>query len=54
MTDGFRFDEDHLSRIPAIQVPVDPGDQYPTPAEALADGAIVAPRTMTQKMTQKL
>jgi type I restriction enzyme R subunit len=34
--DGFRFDEKYLSQIPAIQVLVNLGYQYLTPAEALA------------------
>lgn len=36
MTDSFRFDEKHLSQIPALQVLVNLGYQYLTPAEALA------------------
>ncbi|MBK7170933.1 MAG: type I restriction endonuclease subunit R [Gammaproteobacteria bacterium] len=34
--DSFRFDEKHLSQIPALQVLVNLGFQYLTPAEALA------------------
>jgi len=36
MTDAFRFDEKYLSQIPALQVLVNLGYQYLTPAEALA------------------
>lgn len=36
MTDSFRFDEKYLSQIPALQVLVNLGYQYLTPAEALA------------------
>lgn len=33
---SFRSDEKYLSQIPALQALVNPGYQYPTPAEALA------------------
>ena len=36
--DSFRFDEKYLSQIPALQVLVNLGYQYLTPAEALAGG----------------
>ena len=36
MMDSFRFDEKYLSQIPALQVMVNLGYQYLTPAEALA------------------
>jgi type I restriction enzyme, R subunit len=35
-SDGFRFDEKYLSQIPALQVLINLGYQYLTPAEALA------------------
>ena len=35
---AFRFDEKYLSQIPALQVLVNLGYQYRTPAEALAGG----------------
>jgi type I restriction enzyme R subunit len=35
---GFRFDEKYLSQIPALQVLINLGYQYLTPAEALAGG----------------
>ena len=34
--DSFRFNEKHLSQIPALQVLVNLGYPYLTPAEALA------------------
>lgn len=34
--DSFRFDEKHLSQLPALQVLVNPGYQYLTGTEALA------------------
>ncbi len=36
--DSFRFDEKYLSQIPALQVLINLGYQYLTPAEALAGG----------------
>ncbi|MHB8251390.1 MULTISPECIES: hypothetical protein [Acidithiobacillus] len=36
--DSFRFDEKYLSQIPALQVLVNLGYQYRTPAEALVGG----------------
>ena len=35
---SFRFDEKYLSQIPALQVLVNLGYQYRTPAEALVGG----------------
>ena len=34
--DGFRFDEKYLSQIPALQVLVNLGYRYLTPAEAMS------------------